>query len=142
MKKLVHPAYSMTMINPPLTKTLSIEVCLYDGNEGPIPHVHVYHDKTRNPRKCSVVRLDKAEYSSHHGVPVVRMPRSVKKQFIQVMKEKWSKFRIEDAKGNVYVPTGYDMCVQIWTNSFEDDSYDKFVLDENGVPVMPDYSVL
>lgn len=38
--------------------------------------------------------------------------------------------------------TGYERAVDIWVDTFEDGSYDKFTLDDNGVPVMPNYDEL
>ena len=38
--------------------------------------------------------------------------------------------------------TGYEAAVTEWVDAFEHGSYDKFKLDDNGVPVMPDYSKL
>ena len=85
MKKLVrHTVNCMSKLNPRLTENLPIEVIIWDGNEAEIPHVHVYHDKTRNKRKCSVVRLDRAKYSPHHRFNVA-ITRDVKSQFIHFM---------------------------------------------------------
>ena len=55
----------MALINPQLTEQCGILVEVFQRDEGPIPHVHVFHDKTRNPKKRSWVRLDKPEYSDH-----------------------------------------------------------------------------
>ena len=56
----------MAIINPRLCNQLTIQVEIEQRDEGPIPHVHVYHDKTRNPKECSYIRLDKCAYSEHH----------------------------------------------------------------------------
>lgn len=125
---------AMTTINPRLNKRMSIDVVVYDTNEGPVPHVHVFLDKTRNPKNCSVVRLDKAEYSTHHSGKLTTMNKKQKREFIDIMKSEWN-----DRRGK---STGYERAVDIWVDAFEDGSYEKFVMDENGVPVMPDYSVL
>lgn len=37
---------AMSTINPQLNTQLSIDVVVFDNNESPIPHVHVYLDKT------------------------------------------------------------------------------------------------
>lgn len=132
----------MSTINPQLNRQLSIDVVVFDNDEGPIPHVHVYLDKTRDPSKCAVVRLDRAEYSTHHGEPVVRMNKKQKKEFIKSMASKWNKYALQNDDGSYYTPTGYQMCVNIWADAFEDGSYEKFTLDTNGVPVMPDYETL
>jgi hypothetical protein len=56
----------MAVINPKLCKQLAIQVEVEQRDDGPIPHLHVYHDHTRNPKKCSYIRLDKCAYSEHH----------------------------------------------------------------------------
>ena len=142
MYKYLHTVEAMSRINPQLLENLSIEVVMYDENEGQIPHVHVYLDKTRDPRKCAVVRLDKAEYSTHHGEPAVRMDKEQKREFIKSMTSKWNKYALQGDDGSYYTPTGYQMCVNIWADAFEGNSYEKFTLDTNGVPVMPDYEAL
>ena len=58
MKRYV---YAMSTINPKMQKNWSMKAVIYDNNEGPIPHIHVYHDADHS--KCSYVRLDKPEYS-------------------------------------------------------------------------------
>lgn len=140
MYRYFHTVEAMSTINPRLNKQLSIDVAIYDTNEGPIPHVHVFLDKTRNPKNCAVVRLDKAEYSTHHGEPVVKMNKKQKDQFIRIMTSEW-KWSPKLPDGGVY-PTGYERAVDIWVESFEDGSYDKFTFDSNGSLVMPDYSSL
>ena len=74
----------MAIINPRLCNQLTIQVEIEQRDEGPIPHVHVYHDKTRNPKECSYIRLDKCAYSEHHkdNKP---LPKKLKNQFIELM---------------------------------------------------------
>lgn len=125
---------AMSTINPQLNRQLSIDVVVFDNNEGPIPHVHVYLDKTRNPNNCAVVRLDCPEYSTHHGYQVVKMNKKQKREFLYVMQSQWNS-RLSSG-------TGYERAVDIWVDAFEGGSYDKFTLDDNGVPIMPDYDTL
>lgn len=134
MYKYLHTVEAMSRINPQLLENLSIEVVMYDENEGPAPHVHVYLDKTKDPRKCAVVRLDRAKYSTHHGEPVVRMNKKQKREFLRIMKSQWNS-RLSSG-------TGYERAVDIWVDAFEDGSYEKSTIDTNGVPVMPDYETL
>ena len=134
MYKYMHSVEAMSRINPQLLENMSIEVVMYDENEGQIPHVHVYHDKTRDPRKCAVVRLDRAEYSTHHGEPVVRMNKKQKREFLRIMKLQWNS-RLSSG-------TGYERAVDIWADAFEYGSYEKFTLDTNEAPVMSDYETL
>lgn len=53
MKKVIKSSEyiaCMVLINPQLTEQSSILVEVFQQNEGPIPHVHVFHDKTRNKK--------------------------------------------------------------------------------------------
>lgn len=129
----------MALINPQLTEQCSILVEVLQGGEGPIPHVHVYHDKSRNPKKCSWVRLDKPEYSDHHG-EIVKMPKKVKDEFIRIMTSEWKKHIVENSDGTYRPATGYEAAVDIWVDTYEKGSYDKFPKDENGNLISIDYS--
>ena len=128
----------MAIINPRLCRNLTIQVEVEQRNEGQIPHLHVYHDKTRNPKECSYVRLDKVAYAPHHDI--VAFPRKLKDQFIQVMDSPSGNY-MKDNKGNVIELNGYQDAVRTWVETFED-NYDKFNLDENGVIISLDYSSL
>ena len=130
-------AYEMAVINPKLCKALSIQVEIEQRDEGPIPHLHIFHDKTRNPKRCSYVRLDKPEYAPHHDE--VCLTKKQKDEFIKVMTTEWSMPRGQG------VQRGYDRAVDTWIDTFEADEEEglkKFQLDDNGNYVMPDYSLL
>ena len=131
----------MALINPPLTKQTSILIEVFQQNEGPIPHVHVFHDKSRNPKKCSVVRLDRPEYSTHHK-DVIRMPKNVKDEFIKIMTSEWPKHIVENPDGTYRPATGYEAAVDIWADTYEDGSYAKFPTDSEGNLISLDYSNL
>lgn len=133
---------AMAIINPKLCKLLAIQVEVEQRDEGPVPHVHVYHDKTRNPRKCSYVRLDMPEYSYHHS-DNIPLPPKLKEQFIQVMNSPWSKEKIEMPDGSFRSATGYEAAVNTWVDTFESEGdYSKFSFSEDGTLRMPDYSKL
>lgn len=150
MKKYIHEVENipeelnqieaMSIINPMLCKKLTIQVEVEQRDEGPIPHMHVYHDKTRNPRKCSYVRLDTAEYSAHHknNVP---LPRRLKEQFLDVMYEPIVQRKFDTSEGSRYL-TGYEQAVDTWVATFEDGDYSKFNLDKDGELIPPDYTKL
>lgn len=142
MKRYLHDQdtiEAMSTINPQLCKKLQIQVEVEQLDEGPIPHVHVYHDSSRSKKKCSYIRLDKAEYMpNHNSIPLTR---KVKKQFLELMKSNWGCTQVLE-NGNVVTLTGYQRAVEIWCDTFEEGSYDKFELDDNGLPKMPDYSSL
>lgn len=132
------PVEAMAQINPQLGQKLTIRVDVVQGSEGPIPHMHVYHNKTLNPKECSYVRLDKAAYSEHHkdNKP---LPDKLKEQFLLVMTTVWPKHYIETTEG-ARRATGYEAAVDIWSDTYEGGSYAKFHLDDTGAPIMPDYA--
>ena len=131
----------MAIINPKLCNQLTIQVEIEQRDEGEIPHVHVYHDKTRNPKECSYIRLDKCAYSEHHkdNKP---LPKKLKKQFIELMNTVYKGHFIADKDGNPHLATGYQIAVQTWSETFENDDLSKFELDENGLIKQMDYSNL
>lgn len=131
---------AMATINPQLCNQLQISVEVEQRNEGDIPHVHVYHDKSRNPRKCSYIRLDKPEYSDHHK-NAKPLPPALKKEFIEVMTSPWQKELIETPTG-VRPATGYEAAVGIWVDTYEEGNLDKFETDSNGQLIPVDYSNL
>ena len=150
MKRLVHginemsdgaPITAMATINPGLCKKYGIEVEIEQRNEGDVPHLHVYHNTNRNPKECSYIRLDKAEYSTHHkdNLP---LSKKLKIQFIEIMSTVWMKHYHESPDGSIRAATGYEVAVDTWVECYEDGSYAKFTLDQNGDPIMPDYNKL
>ena len=54
----------------------------------------------------------------------------------------WSKQDIQLYDGSWKPATGYESAVSIWVDTHEDGSYDKFKVDQEGCPVMPDYNLL
>lgn len=143
MKKLIRGTQyieAMASINPQLCENKTILVEVEQRNEGPIPHLHVYHDKTRNPKKCSYIRLDKAEYSKHHK-DGKKLNDKLKREFIEVMNEPWKKHIIETPTG-YRAATGYEASVEIWSDTYEHGSLDKFPTDSEGNIIQLDYSAL
>ena len=145
MKRYLHPIYAMSTINPKMQKGWAIQVVIYDNNEGSIPHVHVYHDATKEA--CAYIRLDAAKYSLHHdqnSPNSKNYPLSKKQlaQFIQVMSSPWPKHFIELNDGTIRVATGYEYAVMTWIDAYGDKEADKFKWNEDGSPRMPDYLLL
>ena len=136
------PIVAMSTINPRLCKNFGIEVEVEQRDEGPIPHVHVYHDSSRNPKKCSYIRLDRAEYSDHHKQPSLPLPKKIKEQFIELMTSPWPKQLHQCADGTIRPATGYEAAVDTWVDTYEDGDYSKFSQDGDGNLICPDYSQL
>lgn len=152
MKKYIHQVdidadyqqiEAMSTINPKMCDNSGILIEIEQRDEGPIPHMHVYHDRTRNKRKCSYIRLDKAEYSTHHKAPSPKLPKKAKQEFLKIMTSPWTKQIHTSPDGTMRVATGYEAAVDIWVDTWErENDYSKFTLDEHGDPIMPDYSQL
>lgn len=143
MKRLLHSddfIFAMAIINPPMCKNSSIQIELEQRDEGNIPHVHVYLDKTRNPKNCAWVRLDKPEYLPKHKS--VRLKDREKEEFIRIMKSVWPKEFIQSKTNpeNVKMATGYEAAIKIWEDTFGESKLISY--SENGFPIMPDYENL
>lgn len=142
MKKWIkcsQPIFAMATINPQLNTEFGIFVEVFQNNEGSIPNVHVYHDKSRNKRRCSIIRLDKPEYSTHHKYNPA-MPKDVKEKFLKIMTQPWPSHIIQLSDGSYRPATGYEAAVKIWEDTFEKGSLAKFNLDKNGDIINIDYS--
>lgn len=138
----LQPIEAMASINPRLCDKSTILIELEQRNEGPIPHLHVYHDKTRDPKKCSYVRLDVPEYSTHHGEKnPLELPDDKKEEFIYIMNAPWPKRLIQLPDGTVRSATGYEAAVDIWIDTYGD-NYSKFNFDKNGMIIPIDYTQL
>lgn len=130
--------FEMAIINPKMCRNLTIQVEVEQKNEGPIPHLHVYHDKSRNPRKCSYIRLDEVAYAPYHDE--IKLPEKLKSQFIELMTAPSNDY-MENNKGTVVKLNGYQTAVKTWVDTFEDD-YSKFNLDKDGIVIPLDYTKL
>ena len=129
----------MRIINPRLCNEKTILVVVEQENAGRVPHVRVYHDKTSNP-KSSYVRLDRTEYLTRHGENE-KLPDALKEEFIEIMNKPWKGHIIETQSG--YRPaTGYEAAVDIWSDTYEYGSLDKFLADRDGGIAQLDYSKL
>lgn len=54
----------IAIIDSILCKKSCIDVEQKD--RGTIPHLHVYLDKTRNPKNCGYIQVDTDEYTHYH----------------------------------------------------------------------------
>jgi len=133
----------MAQINPKMNRSIKVPIHLFvpQGDEGPIPHMHVYHDKHLSSKKCSYIRLDKAEYSPHHDM--VPLPRELHESFFMVLKNTWEKYNVTEKNGTVRLATGYEAAVDLWCDTH--DVPDNIVFEVNaktGLWIMPPYQNL
>lgn len=141
MKRVIRTTtsvFAMAIINPQLNKQKSIQVEIEQRDEGSIPHVHVYLDKSRSKKNCSYVRLDRPAYLHNHDSK--KMNKKQLGEFLDIMKSDWNKYYVEDANGNVKKASGYEAAVSIWVDTYGETS--EFNYDEDGRLVMPDYEYL
>lgn len=131
----------LALINPRLCKKLSIKVAIEQHDtETTIPYLHVFLDNTWNLKNCAFVRLDKPEYVPEKNS--IRLSIKQKEELIYILSSEskchWITSIVD--KNNVKIATGYEVAVQVWTDTFEEN--DKTQYDKNGFPVMPDYTML
>lgn len=141
MKRVIHShqtIFAMAIINPQLCKQSSIQIEIEQRNEGSIPHLHVFLDKTRSPKNCAYVRLDRPEYLPNHNSK--RLNGTQLHEFLQIMTAIWSKQFIVSDSGEIRNATGYEASVTIWEDTY---GYcDKFNRGNDGNLIMPDYTSL
>lgn len=139
------PIMAMATINPKLCRQRSIRVEVVQGGEGNKSHVHVYW----NDGRVSYISLTKPTYAEHHhdnkGVPLNQKTRE---EFVEIMSTIWDKYAIElfvlDEDGEptkaTYFEkaTGYEAAVQVWVDTYGEDSDLKY--EKDGRPIMPDYT--
>ena len=143
MKRLLHlntSIFAMAIINPPMCKNSSIQIELEQRDEGNIPHVHVYLDKTRDPENCAWVRLDKPEYLPKHKS--VKLKDRKKEEFICIMEAIWPKEFVQSRTNpkDLRVATGYVSAVNIWEDTFGESKLISY--NDDGFPAMPNYKNL
>lgn len=131
----------LALINPRLCKKLSIKVAVEQHDtETTIPYLHVFLDNTWNLKNCAFVRLDKPEYVPEKNP--IRLSTKQKEELIYILtsesKYHWITSIVD--KNNIKIATGYEVAVQVWTDTYEENN--KIQYDKNGFPVMPDYTRL
>ena len=133
--------FAMATVNPKLCSSLSIRVEVVQGGEVPNPHVHVYLAKSASESECSYVDLRQPKYAKHHVKSGKKLNKNQKKDFIRVMTVPCTE-PVLDVNGNPTFGNGYQYAAYIWDATYGDGTYKGFTLDENGLPVMPDYRKL
>ena len=131
----------ISIINPRLCKKVSIKVAIEQHDtETTIPYLHVFLDNMWDLKNCAFVRLDKPEYVPEKNS--IRLSTKQKEELIYILtsesKYHWTTSIVD--KNNIKIATGYEVAVQVWTDTFEENN--KIQYDKNGFPVMPDYAML
>lgn len=131
----------LALINPELCKRSSIEIAIEQHDtETTIPYLHIFLDNMWDLKNCAFVRLDKPEYVPEKNT--IRLSTKQKEELLYILssesKDHWITSIVD--KNNIKIATGYEVAVQVWTDTFEEN--DKIQYDKNGFPVMPDYAML
>lgn len=131
----------ISIINPRLCKKVSIKVAIEQHDtETTIPYLHVFLDNMWDLKNCAFVRLDKPEYVPEKNS--IRLSTKQKEELIYILmsesKYHWTTSIVD--KNNIKIATGYEVAVQVWTDTYEENN--KIQYDKYGFPVMPDYTRL
>lgn len=137
----LEPVMAMALINPQLSNTLTISPEVVQGGEGPVPHIHIYLDKSRSKTNCAYVLLCSPQYAKHHKNGK-HLSKSQKAEFIRVMSEPWDGYIIKQPDGTYRPATGYEAAVHIWVDTYEHGDFRKFAFDSDGNLIMPNYKLL
>ncbi|MCD7764177.1 MAG: hypothetical protein LUI14_13525 [Lachnospiraceae bacterium] len=143
--------YSSSRINPRMCDKYNINIEIEQrisedelrNFPGSIPHMRICLDLSENPKQYAYIRLDKPEY-----LPECQSADISKKKaaIIDVLSSPWHRYLMQSHNTNqVRTATGYEAAVNIWIDTYSDNNMFSdavFQYDENGFPVMPDYSLL
>nr|WP_300892883.1 hypothetical protein [uncultured Acetatifactor sp.] len=128
-------------------KSGGFKVCVYEGDEGPIPHVHVYYEHKEmknhgNTKTVAYVCLGTAEYAPQHRKETKELNSKERKALVKFFSTEIPNRFAKDKKGNLYPITCWEECVQHWID--ENPGSEKYfeVDEETGLYSMPDYSEL
>lgn len=131
----------LAIINPRLCRKSSIKISIEQHDtETTIPYLHVFLDNAWDLKNCAFIRLDKPEYVSEKNS--IRLSTKQKEELIYILSSESKYYWITSIvdKNNIKIATGYEVAVQVWTDTFEEN--DKIQYDKNGFPIMPDYTML
>lgn len=128
-------------------KTNRFKVCVFEGTEGPIPHVHVYFDQkdTKNHgniKSVAYICLATPKYAPQHEKETKILNYQERKALVQFFNTEIPNSYGKDNKGNFYQKTCWQACVEHWID--ENSGSEKyFEIDKNtGFYIMPDYTKL
>lgn len=128
-------------------KDNKFKVCVFEGNEGPIPHVHIFFEhKTGenhgNNKTVSYVCLGTAEYAPQHKKETKILNSHERKALSKFFDTEIPNRFAKDKNGNLYAVTCWQECVQHWMD--ENPGSEKYfeINEETGLYTMPDYSKL
>lgn len=120
-------------------------VCIFEGKEGPVPHVHVFYDRkdSKNHGKnkhIAYICLGTAEYAPQHLKETKILNSQEKKDLVKFFNTERDLYK-KDNNGNLYRMTCWEEAVDRWIQN-KRGSEKFFEVDENGRFIMPDYMEL
>lgn len=127
---------------------VSFRMCVVQGDEGPVPHVHIYYnnkgDKNHGKVKTvAYVCLGKNEYAPQHEDETKVLSSKERKALVAFFNTKVPEIYGKDKNDNVYQLTCWQYAVRIWDDSYGEKYGMKqyFEVDEEtGLYKMPDFS--
>ena len=118
------------------------KVCVFEGNEGQVPHVHVYYEHKGSKEDVAYICLGKAEYAPQHIKNTKVLNTHERKALQEFFNTKIPNSYGKDKNGNFYQKTCWQACVEHWIDE-NSGSERYFEVDENtGLYIMPDYTKL
>lgn len=128
-------------------KSGRFKVCIFEGNEGDIPHVHVYYEQKgdknqRNIKTVAYICLATPEYASQHQKETKVLNTYERKDLATFFSTEIPNSYGKDINGNFYQKTCWQSCVEHWIA--ENPGSEKcFEMDKKtGLYIMPDYTKL
>ena len=121
-------------------------VCIYEGKEGAVPHIHIYYSHKgedyddHGKVAVSYICLGTNEYAPQHAKDTKKLNSGERKALIKFLSAPVDTFR-KDNNGNFYRSTPWLEAIKHWSD-FNKDWKKYFKFDDNGVPIMPDYSTI
>ena len=111
---------------------VSIEVAIEQHDtETTIPYLHVFLDNMWDLRNCAFVRLDKPEYVPEKNS--IRLSTKQKEELIYILtsesKYHWTTSIVD--KNNIKIATGYEVAVQVWTDTYEENNKKMCIRDSS-----------
>ena len=111
------------------------------NNEHQIPHIHLSFRHKNEKEDLVYIRLDKAKYYTRHNGGRI-LTSEEKQAFIKFINTPIYGYYVSDDQGNNIIrATAWIIAYKSWKDNYN--NYEKyFKFDDNGIPIMPDYSKL
>jgi len=134
----IYPKYNQKK-NP----KIKFHVVVPEGNEGPVPHVHVYfrHKEDKDKRYISYIDLTRCGYAPQHEDECKHLISKEKKALVKFFETYQPNIYTMDKNGNPVPANCYQHALDVYIDAHDvpQSLIDKLERDENGLFIMPDY---